>query len=128
VSPAPLRVIVADAYAATRDVIEQVLAGERRFSVVGTAATLEETLHLLEESEPDILLVDPWLSGPAGLPACLAAKQFRPHLLLVALLPDEREDYRRAAQAVGADAALQKRQIARRLVSTLQDVLRTRRQ
>jgi len=81
---------------------------------------------LIRESQPDILLVDPWLSGPAGLPACLAAKQFRPGLVLVALLPDDREDYIRAAQALGADASLQKRLITRDLMPVLREVLSAR--
>ena len=122
----PLGVVIADAYAETREVIGQVLAGDGSFRVVGAAGTIDETVRLIRESQPDILLVDPWLSGPAGLPACLAAKQFRPGLLLVALLPDDREDYIRAAQALGADASLQKRLITRDLMPVLREVLSAR--
>ncbi len=122
----PLGVVIADAYAATREVIGQVLAGDGSFRVVGAAGTIDETVRLIRESQPDILLVDPWLSGRAGLPACLAAKQFRPHLVLIALLPEDREDYRQAARDMGADGTLQKRLIARGLVRTLQEVLRAR--
>lgn len=117
-----LRVVIADAYAATREVIGQVLAGDSRFLVVGSVGTMEEAVRLIREEQPDILLVDPWLSGPAGLPACVAAKQFRPGMLLVALLPEEREDYIRAAQALGADASLQKRLITRDLMPVLREV------
>lgn len=121
-----LRVIVADAYAPTREVIEQVLADDRRFRVVGTAGTIDEAVRLIHEAEPDVLVVDPWLSGPAGLPACVAAKAFRPDMLLVAVLPDDREDYRRAAEAVGADAALLKRSLTRGLVPVLQEAASAR--
>lgn len=121
-APALLRVVIADAYAATREVIGQVLAGDSRFLVVGSVGTMEEAVRLIREAQPDILLVDPWLSGPAGLPACVAAKQFRPGMLLVALLPEEKEDYVRAAQALGADASLQKRLITRDLMPVLREV------
>jgi len=123
---APLRVVIADAYAATREVIGQVLAGDSRFQVVGSVGTMEEAVRLIREAQPDILLVDPWLSGPAGMPACVAAKQFRPGMLLVALLPEEREEYIRAAQALGADASLQKRLITRDLMPVLREVAGTR--
>ncbi|MDR7427887.1 MAG: response regulator [Armatimonadota bacterium] len=119
---AVLRVIIADAYPATREVIGQVLAADSRFLVVGSVGTMEEAVRLIREAQPDILLVDPWLSGPAGLPACVAAKQFRPGMLLVALLPEEREEYIRAAQALGADASLQKRLITRDLMPVLREV------
>ncbi len=121
-APTLLRVVIADAYAATREVIGQVLAGDSRFLVVGSVGTMEEAVRLIREEQPDILLVDPWLSGPSGLPACVAAKQFRPGMLLVALLPEEREDYIRAAQALGADASLQKRLITRDLMPVLREV------
>src|SRR3990170_5019628 len=108
----------------------QMSPGRAAFSplrgVIAAAGTIDETVRLIRESQPDILLVDPWLSGPAGLPACLAAKQFRPGLLLVALLPDDREDYIRAAQALGADASLQKRLITRDLMPVLREVLSAR--
>jgi DNA-binding NarL/FixJ family response regulator len=122
----PLRVVIADAYEATREVIGQVLAGDSRFQVVGSVGTMEEAVRLIREAQPDILLVDPWLSGPAGMPACVAAKQFRPGMLLVVLLPEEREDYMRAAQALGADASLQKRLITRDLMPVLREVAGTR--
>lgn len=122
----PVRVVIADAYAPTRDVIGQLLTGDHRFQVVGSVGTMDEALQLIRETDPDVLLVDPWLSGRAGLPACLAAKQFRPHLVLIALLPEDREDYRQAARDMGADGTLQKRLIARGLVRTLQEVLRAR--
>jgi DNA-binding NarL/FixJ family response regulator len=116
---APRRVVVADAHPATRDVLLQILGREAGFRVVGVAATIEEAVRLTRETQPDILILDPWLSGAAGLPACLVAKQFRPGLALVALLPDDREEYRRAAEASGADVSLQKRQLAKELLPAL---------
>ncbi len=80
-------------------------------------------MRMIQELKPDVLLVDPWLFGPAGLPGCLAAKQLRPRLVIVALLPDERDEYPRAARAVGANATIQKSRVARDLIPVLQNNL-----
>ena len=119
----PARVLVADAHAVTREAIAAVLRALPDLEVVGCAATMEETLRLVRDLCPDVLVVDPWLFGPGGPPACLVAKRLRPGMVVVALLSDVREEYPRAARAVGADLWVPKDSVGRDLPSVLRSVL-----
>lgn len=101
-----------------------VLARDRTFDLVGIAGTIGEAIDLIRESSPDVLVVDPWLFGPAGLPGCLAAKQLHPRLLIVALFPEERDEYPRAALAMGVDATVAKQRVGRDLIPAMVTALR----
>lgn len=117
--PRPYRVVVADPHAAAREAIGMVLFADSGFELAGSAATMEDAIRLIRETDPDVLVVDPWLFGPAGLPGCLAAKQVNPRLVIVALLPSRETDYPRAASAMGADASVEKQRVGRDLIATI---------
>ncbi len=121
--PRPYRVVIADPHAAAREAIGMVLFGDNGFEVVGSAATMEEAIRLIRETSPDVLVVDPWLFGAAGLPGCLAAKQLNPDLVIVALLPEQQGEYPRAALAMGADTAVQKQRVGRDLITAMHAAL-----
>ncbi len=124
--PRPYRVVVADPHAAAREAIGMVLFGDSGFEVAGSAATIEEAIRLIRETDPDVFVVDPWLFGAAGLSGCLAAKQINPHLIIVVLLPGRQGDYPRAASAMGADATVEKQRVGRDLIATIQLALHDR--
>ena len=117
--PRPYRVVVADPHAAAREAIGMVLFGVRGFQLTGSAETIEGAIRLIRETDPDILVVDPWLFGPTGVPGCLAAKQINPHLIIVVLLPGGHGDYPHAASAMGADATVEKQRVGRDLVTAM---------
>jgi len=117
--PRPYRVVVADPHAAAREAIGMVLFADSSFELVGSAATIEEAIRMIRETSPDVLVVDPWLFGPVGLPGCLAAKQVNPRLVIVALLPSHETDYPRAASAMGADATVEKQRVGRDLITAM---------
>lgn len=121
--PQPYRVLIADPHTATRDAIGEVLQEDRRFELAGSAATIEETIRLIREQAPDVLVLDPWLFGPGGLPGCLVAKRLRPGLRIVALVPEAREEYPKAAMAMGVDAAVAKPRVGRDLIRVMRAAL-----
>lgn len=121
--PHPYRVVVADPHAAAREAIGMVLFGDNSFNVVGSAATIDDAIRMIRETAPDVLVVDPWLFGPAGLSGCLAAKQVRPKLVIVALLPGNQGDYPVAASAMGVDATVEKQRVGRDLVPAMEHAL-----
>ena len=122
--PHPYRVIVADPHAAAREAIGMVLFGDSGFELAGSAATMEDAIRMIRETHPDVLVVDPWLFGATGLPGCLAAKQLNPGLVIIALLPNEREDdYSKAARAVGADGGVQKKRVGKDLIAAIRTAL-----
>ena len=117
--PRPYRVVVADPHAAAREAVGMVLFADSGFELAGSAATMEDAIRLIRETDPDVLVVDPWLFGPAGLPGCLAAKQINPRLVIVVLLPGGPSDYPKAASAVGADATVEKQRVGRDLITAM---------
>lgn len=117
--PRPYRVVVADPHAAAREAIGMVLFEDSGFQLAGSAATMEDAIRLIRETSPDVLVVDPWLFGPPGLPGCLAAKQINPNLVIVMLLPGGHVDYPRAASAMGADATVEKQRVGRDLLTAM---------
>lgn len=124
VLPRPYRVVVADPHAAAREAIGMVLFGDSSFELVGSAATMEEAIRMIREAAPDVLVVDPWLFGPAGLPGCLAAKQLHPRLIIIVLLSEPRgDDYPRAAAAMGADGAIEKQRVGKDLITAMRTAL-----
>ena len=117
--PRPYRVVVADPHAAAREAIGMVLFADSGFQLTGSAATMEDAIRLIRETHPDVLVVDPWLFGPAGMPGCLAAKQINPHLVIIMLLPGGQGDYPQAASAMGADATVEKQRVGRDLIGAM---------
>jgi DNA-binding NarL/FixJ family response regulator len=67
---APIRIVVADDHPVVRDGLVAMLRAGREFDVVGEAANGAEAVHLVEETTPDVLLLDlemPGLDGVAVL-------------------------------------------------------------
>jgi two-component system, NarL family, nitrate/nitrite response regulator NarL len=60
------RIVIADDFAIFRDGVKYLFAGESEFQIVGEACDGEEALKLVEQMQPDILLLDlqmPKISG-----------------------------------------------------------------
>lgn len=75
-----IRALVVEDQGMFRAFLEQWLAGQPRFVLVGSAASGEEALPLVESAQPDIVLVDLQLPRIDGFEFIRAARQLRPHL------------------------------------------------
>jgi DNA-binding NarL/FixJ family response regulator len=67
---APIRIVVADDHPVVRDGLVAMLRAGSEFDVVGEATNGAEAVHLVEETSPDVLLLDlemPGLDGVAVL-------------------------------------------------------------
>src|SRR5437588_12817012 len=72
VQKGPIRIIIADDHPIVRDGLRKLLSLEDDFAIVGEANDGREVLELIQEQEPDILLLDlrmPNLDGLATLQA-----------------------------------------------------------
>jgi DNA-binding NarL/FixJ family response regulator len=77
-SSGAIRVLLVEDMGMFRAFLEKWLAGLPRFTLVGSVASAEEALPLLDAARPDVLLVDLQLPGVDGLEFVRAARQWRP--------------------------------------------------
>lgn len=76
----PIRTLIVEDQGMFRAFLEQWLAGQPGFSLVGAARSGEDALLLVASERPDIVLLDLQLPGMDGLDFIRAARQIRPHL------------------------------------------------
>jgi len=65
----PIRVVIADDHAVVREGLRLILEASPGFVVVGEAADGAEAVHLVEEAQPDVVLMDLRMPGMDGLEA-----------------------------------------------------------
>jgi RNA polymerase sigma factor (sigma-70 family) len=87
----PIRVLVADDHALFRQGIRRLLDPAGDIEVVGEAATGEETVRLVEELAPDIVLLDVSMPGLSGIDAAEVIKTASPrtHIIIVTVHTNE---------------------------------------
>jgi DNA-binding NarL/FixJ family response regulator len=63
----PVRCIVADDHAATRQGVTEILSAQGDIEVVATASDGAEAVHLMQHYRPDVAVIDVLMPGKAGL-------------------------------------------------------------
>jgi len=109
-----IRVLIADDQRPTRQGLKALLALSPQVEVVGEAADGQESVDLVAECHPDVVLMDvhmpvPALSGAEGMDGLEATRRIKrlwPEVRVVVLTMSSA--YRTAALAAGADAFLVK--------------------
>jgi DNA-binding NarL/FixJ family response regulator len=79
-----------------------------RLSVVGVAGDGLEALELVDELEPEAVVIDLHMPRLDGVSALARMRQDHPRLCLIAITADTAPDLHRAAEEAGADAVLMK--------------------
>ena len=95
-SPAPgppIRLVLADDHTIFRDGLRRLLEAEPDLEVVGDAGTADETLRVVRERKPDVLLLDLALPGRSGLDVLrdLASDASRPRTVILAATVDDNQ-------------------------------------
>ena len=118
-----MRVLVADAHAATRRAVRALLEGDRRFEVVAEAGDAAGAIDAAIHNRPDLCLLDVGMPGD-GVAAVweIAARLPRARLVMLADSLDERDVF--AALRAGAVGYLLKDVNSLRLPHALWDVTR----
>lgn len=117
----PLRVLVADDHAPTRDDVCRALEGEQRFEVCVSAADAAEAVQGAVRERPDICLLDIRMPG-GGLAAAWEIAARLPQAKIVMLTVSDDDDDLFAALRAGADGYLLKTMNLRRLPDALAGV------
>ena len=119
---AAIRVLLADDdedYAAS---LGRLIDEQPELTVVGVAHDGLETVRLAEELEPDAVVVDLHMPLLDGVTAVARLRHDHPSLCLIVRTGDSDAALHRAAAAAGADAVLEKHEMARALVDRLAGV------
>jgi NarL family two-component system response regulator YdfI len=80
-----IRVLITDDHQVVREGLRLMLEASREFEVVGDAADGVTALYLVEELQPDMVLMDLRMPGMDGLEAIQAIKARWPHIAVVIL-------------------------------------------
>ncbi len=106
--PDPISVVIADDHALFAESLTAVLDSEPDLRTVAVAATLEETARLLEETAPDVLLLDHRMPDGDGITAIPGLKQRSAATAVIVVTASNTDDHLLAAIDGGAAGFLSK--------------------
>ena len=100
----PTRILIADDHPRSRNGLQALLATSPEVTVVGEAADGQEAVRLVEETQPNVVLMDIQMPVMDGLQATQHIKNHWPEVKVIALTMYGA--YRARALAAGVDAFL----------------------
>ena len=113
----PIRVLIADDSARTREGLRVLFATWPQITVIGEAADGQEAVRLVAESHPDVVLMDLHMPVLDGVQATQLIKQQWPTTTIIVLTLYAVEQT--AALAAGADAFVIKGSAPERLLTAI---------
>jgi DNA-binding NarL/FixJ family response regulator len=117
----PLRVLIADDHAPTREDVSRALDGDERFSVCAAVADAVEAVQAALRQRPDVCLLDIQMPG-SGLAAAWEIAARQPQVKIVMLTVSEEDTNLFAALRAGAHGYLLKTMNLQRLPDALHGV------
>jgi DNA-binding NarL/FixJ family response regulator len=116
---APIKVLIADDDGLFLESLQALIDRQPELVVVATASNGLEAIDLAEAHSPDAVVVDLHMPLLDGVSVLTRLRRDHPHLCLIVLTGDSDSTLHQAAAAAGADAVLQKHELARGLVDRL---------
>jgi two-component system response regulator NreC len=122
-----INIFLADDHHIVRKGIKAILGSEVDFQIVGEAGDGIETVRLVEELKPDILILDLMMGGINGLEVTRQLTKKTPHTGIVVLSMHSNEAYVLEALRSGAKAYILKDNTTEDLVHAIREVAAGRR-
>jgi len=120
----PIRVVIADDHAVLRAGLRLLLESQPDLQVVGEAGEGWETLHVVEQCKPDVVLLDLSMPGPGGLEVLREIKRRAPGTKVLVLTMHEDEGYLRNVLRAGGSGYVVKKAADAELLSAIRAVSR----
>jgi two-component system response regulator DesR len=114
-----IRVLLADDDELFLESLQALIDRQPELRVVATAANGLEAIERAETLEPEAVVLDLHMPLLDGVSALARLREAQPHLCLLALPGDSDPKLHRAAEQAGADAVLEKHEMARALVDRI---------
>ena len=121
---APIHVVLADDHALVRAGIRALLEKIDRVEVVGEAGDGERALELVQDLQPDVILLDIAMPGLSGFDVLKEINEKSPSVKVVILTVHDSEDYALHALRSGAEGYLPKSAASAELELALDHVMR----
>jgi DNA-binding NarL/FixJ family response regulator len=121
-SQLPLRILIVDDHQMFREGIRRRLEQEPDMTVVGEAASAEEALAAVPQSNPTIVLLDIRLPGVSGIELARRLRQQWPDLKILVLTGYDFDQYVRAMARVGVSGYLLKTSPQDAVVDAIREV------
>jgi two-component system response regulator NreC len=122
-----IKIVLADDHQVVRKGLKALLSAEQDFSIIGEAGDGLETVKLVEQLQPDILILDLMMSGINGLEVTRQLNKKCPKTGIVILSMHSNEAYVLEALRSGAKAYILKESPPEELVRAIHDVAAGRR-
>jgi DNA-binding NarL/FixJ family response regulator len=118
----PLRIVLADDHSIVRKGLRSLLEGVSEFRVVGEAVDGLQTVQLVEQYQPDILILDIMMPGLSGLDVARQVKQRAPKTRIIILSMHSNEQYVIDALNVGVSGYVLKESTTEDLIKAVHQV------
>ena len=114
-----IKVLLADDDALFLESLRELIDGQPELIVVAAARNGLEAIELADELRPDAVVVNLHMPLVDGVTAIARLRRDHPNLCLIVVTGDGDRSLHMAAVAAGADAVLEKHELARGLVERL---------
>ncbi len=114
-----IRLLLVDDHAVVRTGLRMLLEHEEDIEIVGEAGTGEAALRMIEQLQPDMIVMDIGLPDMTGIEVTRRVKQQWPQVAVVALTIHEDEEYFFQMLQAGANGYVPKRAAPEELLTAL---------
>jgi len=122
VSEKRIRVLIVEDHQVVADGLAALLNDQPDITVVGSAASVVDSITRAQELKPDLVVVDFRLTDGTGADAALGIREARPDTRLIFLSREDSDAARFAAIEAGASAFIHKSQAAAEVVDAIRMV------
>lgn len=118
------KILIADDHTLFREGLRSLLSTYPNFEVVAEAPDGESAIRLVEETKPNVVLMDIGMPGMHGFETLKKMKEFYPDIHVLILSQYNREDYLFAALKQGASGYVLKETASHELVAAIENVVK----